>query len=86
MMFTEPAGPIESFEWGKFQIKGVLHSTGGAWQVKRKCSRTGMVGSNDNVTGRVVLTSQYFKYIHRNWQLKLFDVPKIMDVVIHSLT
>jgi hypothetical protein len=28
-MFTDPAGPIEHFEWGKFQINGKYHSAEG---------------------------------------------------------
>jgi hypothetical protein len=29
VMFTEPQGPIERFEWGRFQIDGVVHSMDG---------------------------------------------------------
>ena len=28
-MFTDPEGPITSFEWGRFQIKGEVHSADG---------------------------------------------------------
>jgi len=26
MLFTDPEGPIESFEWGRFQVNGQRHS------------------------------------------------------------
>ena len=28
-MFTDPEGPIASFEWGRFQINGKIHSADG---------------------------------------------------------
>jgi hypothetical protein len=36
-MFTEPAGPIERFEWGRFEINGQVHDADGRGVGKDIC-------------------------------------------------
>jgi hypothetical protein len=45
MMFTDPEGPIERFEWGQFQINGAIHSAAGKGVGKDICIIGGEVQS-----------------------------------------
>ncbi len=42
-MFEDPAGPIERFEWGRYQIKGQIHSEDGEGAGKDICILNGEV-------------------------------------------
>lgn len=42
-MFTDPDGIIQSFEWGKFQIQGVVHAADGRGVGKDICIVGGVV-------------------------------------------
>jgi hypothetical protein len=42
-MFEDPAGPIERFEWGRFQIDGQTHSEDGEGVGKDVCILEGKV-------------------------------------------
>lgn len=42
-MFTDPDGFIQSFEWGKFQIQGVVHAADGRGVGKDICIVEGVV-------------------------------------------
>ena len=44
-MFTDSDGPIERFEWGQFQINGVIHSAEGKGVGKDICITGGEVRS-----------------------------------------
>ncbi len=42
-MFEDPAGPIERFEWGRYQINGQIHAEGGEGVGKDICILDGQV-------------------------------------------
>ena len=42
-MYDNPAGPIEKFSWGRFQIKGVIHAEDGQGAGKDICILRGEV-------------------------------------------
>ncbi len=44
-MFTDPKGPITSFEWGKFQINDKTHSADGVGVGKDICMINGVVSA-----------------------------------------
>ncbi len=44
-MFTDSQGPIECFDWGRFQIKGVVHSMDGEGVGKDICILKGEVSA-----------------------------------------
>lgn len=50
-MFDDPAGPIEHFEWGRYQISGKIHSEDGEGAGKDICILEGEVTAWDTRKG-----------------------------------
>jgi len=53
-LYSDPKGPIEQFEWGRFQINGQFHSMDGEGAGKDICMINGRVRSWTTRKGHVL--------------------------------